>query len=201
MWPFIGGLFGGAGATLLWEVFVRPVITGRSVAEVLAAEVSMNLELLAEFQALSQKRSGIPADLELSTIIFENLVDRIGDLRPDLVGEIVFLYKYFDQINETPKAWVDGVEELRGYQPDSENYWKAEHELRQMIAVFKQSVEKAITRINLVQPKLLESASPWWSLRGRRGPRPSALTVGDLEQRLQRAMRDRHLFLDDTRVE
>ncbi len=199
IWALVGGLFGGAGATILWEVFLRPVVVGRSVAEVLSAEISLNLELLAAVQSLGQKRTGIPADLSLSTVAFDSLTDRIGDLPPNLIGEVVFLYKYFHELNSMPKAWIDGVKELRGYGATSANYKSTERELRQLIGVFRQYVQKSVDRTNLVQPTLLKAAAPWWSIRGRRRRQPLALDVGALERRMDSAMQERQLFLDEER--
>lgn len=193
----IAGLFGGAGATILWEVFVRPVVVGRSVAEVLSAEISLNLEMLAAVQSLGQKRTGIPADLSLSIVAFDSLADRIGDLPPNLIGEVIFLYKYFHELNAMPQAWVEGVKELRGYDAASSNFKSTERELHQLIAVFRQYVQKSVDRTNLVQPMLLKAGSPWWSIRGRLRRKPIALDVGALERRMENAMQERQLFLEE----
>lgn len=192
------GLFGGAGVLLLWEVVLKPMRQGRALAEVISAEVSINLELLTAAQSLSKKLTGVPADLRVSTTVFESVTAQIGDLPPNLVGEVVFLYRYFIDLNAQPQAWVDGVKELRGYQPGSPNYQATERELRRLVAIFRQCLSKAIARTELVQPLLLKAASPWWSIRGRRRSRPVSLNVEDLELRMEKAMRERDLLLDES---
>lgn len=96
-----------------------------------------------------------------------------------------------------PQAWVDGVKELRGYDAASSNFKSTERELHQLIAVFKQYLQKSIDRTNLVQPILLEAGSPWWSIRGRLRRKPIALDAGALERRMENAMQERQLFLEE----
>ncbi len=140
--------------------------------------------------------SGLPADFSPSTVVFENVAPQIGDLPPNLVGEVVFLYRYFTELNAQPEAYVAGVKELRGYAAGSANYQVTERELRQLIAVFKQYVGKAINAIERVQPTVLRASTPWWSIRGRRRRKPVSLSVDDLERRMEKSMRDRNLLLD-----
>ncbi|MGH9159365.1 MAG: hypothetical protein ACRD2X_05190 [Vicinamibacteraceae bacterium] len=137
----------------------------------------------------------IPPDFSLSTKVFEAIVDRIGELHPQVVAEIVFLYRYFLEMNEHPRAYSDCVKELRAYEPGSENYRSCEREVRHYVAVFNQYVEKAIQRIELVQPLLLRNAFPWWSPRRGRRPGESQLTLEHLRQQIARSTREREAIL------
>ncbi len=74
------GLFGGIGAVLAWELFVRPVVQGRAIAEVLSAEVSFNLEYLTA-AGLVAKPNSIPMDFALSTSVFDSVIDRVATCR------------------------------------------------------------------------------------------------------------------------
>jgi hypothetical protein len=186
----IAGLFGGTGAVLVWEVVIRPVVQGRAVAEVLSAEVSFNLEYLAAARVVARPNS-VPMDFSLSTSVCDSVADRIGDLPPNLVGEVVFLYRYFTELNKLPLGYGETLREFRSYEPGSPNHQAAQRELGALIAVFNQNVQKAIARIELVQPLLLAAASPWWSIRGRRRRKPITLDVDALRQRMERSMRDR----------
>ncbi len=156
----IGGLFGGTGAVLVWELMLRPLVHGRAIAEVLSAEVSLNLEYLTA-ASLVARGNTIPMDFALSTSVFESVTDRIGDLPPNLVGEVVFLYRYFTELNKQPTAYGDTLKEYRNHHPGSSNHQGLERELGSLIAVYNQNVHKAIARIQLVQPLLLKAASPW----------------------------------------
>lgn len=75
------GLAGGAVTVLLWEVFLRPAREGRVVAEVLAAEVSYNLQYLVA-TIVRPNRRGIGADFKISTQVFDSTLDRLGFLPP-----------------------------------------------------------------------------------------------------------------------
>ena len=184
------GLFGGAGATLLWELVLKPMRERRGIAEVLSAEVSMNLQLLGAASTLANPRK-IPPDFRLSTAVFESITDKVGELPPQLVAEVVFLYHYFTELNEQPKAYVDCVKEIRGYDSGSQNCQSAEREILAQVAVFNQYVQKAITRINLVQPLLLKAAFPWWSPRRWRRRPAVLLKMEELQQRMAKSLRER----------
>ena len=156
---FLAGAFGGSGAVLLWELALRPWVHGRAVAEVLSAEVSQNLKYLTAASMLA-KANKIPSDFSVGTAVFASLTDRIGDLPPDLVGEVVFLYRYFEELNRMPSRFGESLRELRSYESASANYQACERELVAAIGIFNQTVIKAINRIQLVQPLLLKAASP-----------------------------------------
>jgi len=184
------GLFGGIGAVVIWEIFIRPIREGRDLAEVLAAEVSFNLEYLVA-ATLRAKGTGIGVDFSVSTAVFDSTVDKIGALPPQLVGEVVFLYRYFAELNQLPKTYAELLTQYRSYDLGTENKRASERELQGAIQVFGQNLDKAIKRIQLVQPRLLEAARPWWSWRAWRSPKPVALDVDALQARMEQAARER----------
>lgn len=139
------GLFGGIGAVLVWELFVRPLVQGRAIAEVLSAEVSFNLEYLTA-AGLVAKSNSIPMDFSLSTTVFDSVIDHVGDLPPNLVGEVVFLYRYFTELNKQPTGYAEALREYRGQQAagraGSPHQQAAERELAGIIAVFNQTIQE-----------------------------------------------------------
>jgi hypothetical protein len=187
----VSGLFGGAGVLLLWEIVLRPMRQGRALAEVLSAEVSINLELLVALQAVGQRRSAIPPDLRFSTTVYDNLMGQLGDLPPDLVRDVVFLYRYFSELNAQPPAYVASVREMRKCAPGSAEYRSIDQEIRMQIVIFNDYVGKAIARIELIQPLGLKAAAPWWSIRGYRRPPSISLNQADLKQRVDATLRRR----------
>jgi len=180
----IVGLFGGAGATLLWELVLKPMHDRRNIAEVLSAEVSINLRFLgaAHFFATSQK---IPSDFCLSTTVFDSVVDKVGYLPPDVVGEVVFLYRYFNELNRLPDKYSQYIAELRTAPTEAPHRPQVEKELQACVAVFNSYIDKAITRVNLVQPLLLRNAFPWWSIRRWKHQPSKDLEITDLAQTLE----------------
>lgn len=60
-----------------------------------------------------------------------------------------------------------------------------------LVAVFNQYVQKAITRINLVQPLLLEAAFPWWSPRCWHRRPALLLNMEEFQQRIAKSVRER----------
>lgn len=193
---FILGVLGGATATLLWEVVLRPIFARRAIAEVLAAEISINLQLLAAAESLANPKK-IPPDLSLSTKVFESITDQVGNLTPRLVAEVVFLYRYFFDLNEHPKAYTACIIELRGYEPGSSNYSACEKELLTQVKVFNHSVVKAINRVNLTQPLLLKAAFPWWSIRRWRRPTEAQINITELQEQIAKSKRERDSLAEE----
>lgn len=189
------GLFGGAGATLLWETVLKPRRERRSVAQVLSAEVSLNLQLLAAALVGADAKK-LPPDFRLSTMVFDAVAERIGELRPDDVGEVVFLYNHFTNLNRLVEFYVQYVDDLRACPPDAPHRGTIVSEIQSCIRAFYGSIDKAVNRTNLVQPRLLRAAKPWWSLRKWRSQQSQMLCLDEIAQRMQLSEQHRSAVMD-----
>lgn len=171
---------------------------GRSVAEVLSAEVSLNLQLLgaAKVTATTTK---VPPDFELSTMVFDAVAGQIGTLKSQTVGEVIFLYRYFKQLNQLPKTYVGFVNDLRSAS-DSAHRIAIERELRSSVEVFNSYIDKAINRANITQPMLLAAAFPQWSPRRYRRTPSQELTIKELAARVNQFQADRAKLAEDIRT-
>jgi hypothetical protein len=156
---------------------------GRSVAEVLSAEVSLNIQMLGAAK-LHARPDKIPPDFELSTMVFDAVAAQIGGLKSQTVSEVIFLYRYFKQLNELPATYIGFVNDLRAAGSASPHRETIERELRTCVEIFNSYIEKAITRANIAQPMLLSGAFPWWSLRTYRRPKSKELELGELAGRV-----------------
>ena len=192
------GLFGGAGATLLWELVLKPMRERRNVAEVLSAEVSLNLELLAAAE-LHARPDNVPSDFELSTMVFDAMAERIGELPSQTVREVIFLYRYFKQLNELPKIYVNSVDNFRAVSADSPHRKAIESEIRGCAQVFNSHVAKAIHRVNLTQPMLLAAAFPWWSPRKYRNAPSRELGLREMAERVLVSQAERAKLAEEIR--
>jgi len=192
------GLFGGAGATLLWEVFFKPKRDRRNVAEVLSAEVSLNLQMLAATLVTAHPKR-IPSDFALSLAVFNAVTEKIGELPSRDVGEVIFLYSYFEQLNQLPKTFAQYVDTYRNTAPDSPHRERIEKELQSCIDVFNSYLDKAINRINIVQPRLLRSAFPWWSCRRWTTQRSRQLDLEEVARKAQLSLAHRAQVADEVR--
>ncbi|MGH7228018.1 MAG: hypothetical protein ACREIH_02285 [Nitrospiraceae bacterium] len=135
------------------------------MAEVLAAEVSINIQYLA-VAFVSRNPSKVPPDFRLSTTVFESVVGRLGELPPALVGEVVFLYRYFEELNRLPEKYVGYVNDLRSAMAaDTNRRNQIDREIQACVDVYNSYLDKCIDRLDLVQPMLLNVAFPFWSPR------------------------------------
>ncbi len=192
------GLFGGAGATLLWELVLKPMRERRNVAAVLSAEVSLNLELLSAAKLLARP-DNVPSDFELPIMVFEAMAERIGELPSQTVREVIFLYRYFKQLSELPKIYVRSVDTLRAVPADSPHRKAMESEIRSCVEVFNSLVAKAIHRVNLTQPMLLAAAFPWWSLRKYRRAPSQELDLREMAERVRVSQAERARLAEEIR--
>lgn len=169
---------------------MRPKRERRALAEVLAAEISINMQLLAGAHQLASPTK-VPPDIHFSTVVYESVLEKVGELPPDMVGEIVFLYGYFDELNEHPRMYTNLLAQLRELPDDSKHRLQIERELTTCAKVFNSYVEKTINRVNLVQPHLLKAAFPWWSAR-RYQRRPSLqLDMEEVAHRIVKSKAER----------
>lgn len=176
-------LFGGAGATLTWEALLKPHLDRRSLAEVLAAEISINLQLLGVAK-VGASATKVPPDFALGMSVYSSVLPRLGVLPPRLVGEAVFLYRYFEELSRLPTRYVHLIAELRTSDENPSLRAGLEKELQVCVNVFNSYVDKAIDRINLVQPMLLAAAFPRWSFRRYKRRRSESLSFEEIARRL-----------------
>jgi hypothetical protein len=104
MTPFLtilGGLFGGAGATLIWEMAIRPVREGRAFSRLLLTELVINRRIIAERIRILDTNPLPPKGFRLYTVIFDSSAGRLSEL-PLGVGALVYwVYRYFERLMYT----------------------------------------------------------------------------------------------------
>jgi len=176
--PWVQGLFGGAGVTLLWEGLLKPTRDRRSLARVLASEISINIQYAAGQRLyLNHNPSGIPSDFAMSDAVFEATAARIGDLPPNVIGEVVLLYGGLRDLNRIPASFALALREFRSKSgPDQK---VVQMELDSHFGVYRTSLEKFVERANVLLPKLHRIATPWFRI-DLRLKKKRVLTLEDL---------------------
>jgi hypothetical protein len=118
-------------------------------------------------------------------MVFEAVAERIGELPPDTVGEVIFVYSYLKKLSQLPKTYTQYINDFRACPVDAPHRDQLQREINSCVIVFNGYVEKAINRVNITQPLLLKSAFPWWSPR-RWSRRPSReLPLDEIAHRLR----------------
>jgi hypothetical protein len=169
--PWVQGLFGGAGVTLVWEALLKPRREKRSLARALAEEVAINLQLAAAQHSINQQSSkAIPGDFSFQTAVYHALIARLGEL-PDLdVARLVGLYAKMDGINKIPPEYAQLIEEWRalprrGAAPlESETSARVKRDLDRAILIFGEGVANVLTLANEILPRLRRASVPLWRL-------------------------------------
>lgn len=99
-WPFLKGIIGWGAASFVVENFFKPRKARRSLAHVLAEEVSLNLQLVVSQLAwFGLHPNEIPADLKLLDRVYETNTARIGELPDELTGPLILHYERIGTIN------------------------------------------------------------------------------------------------------
>jgi hypothetical protein len=94
------GLFGGVGATALWEGLVRPRRDARNIARSLSAEIRLNHErLVRAVKTREESPRSIPFNVHLSTLVFESAVEKLAELPEEVLPDLVRVYHRFTSIN------------------------------------------------------------------------------------------------------
>jgi hypothetical protein len=164
----VQGLFGGAGAILLWEAFLKPARERRSLAHMLAEEIGLNIQHAAAQLSYAKKHNpkGIPADFVLSEVVFNAVAARVGEL-PALAGDVVHLYQRVATMNRLPTDFsetLDRLRDLEAQNPADARVKQHRDLLDNMLVVYRSSLDTFINLGNEVLPKLREAARPWYRL-------------------------------------
>jgi hypothetical protein len=154
------GLFGGVGATALWEGFVRPTPTRRHLARLLVAEVRINYH---QVEWLVKQRSDfpnfLPLNVSFSTSIFDSLAEQVGELPEDMLQDLVRLYGRFRNvtgIGSTLSAMFDAYESAA---EESELKVRLNQRMQERIDALYLGVERCRSAIADVLPKLVRCAA------------------------------------------
>jgi hypothetical protein len=163
--PWLQGLFGGAGVTFLWEVFLRPSRARRSVARVLAEEVSIGLEhCAAQRLQLELTPTTLPADFQISANAFDALANQLGELPASTVGGVVLFYHQAKVMNGLPIGYgaVHNRWQALATAGDTPERKALKEELERYLLVYKMGLEKMVERANELLPQLRRLSVPMW---------------------------------------
>ena len=183
----------GTLTTLLWNAFLQPRIIGRSLAEVLAADMSLRLQSIAA-EKLQREHSArtVPVRNPVPTMVFRAVVGRIAELPRGLVGDVILTYQIFERLNETSdraNALIDRLREVES--TDATTAGSLNTQLAECLANYERLLDNSGTRINDLQPRLIAAARPWWSIRRIGAPPPQSVTAEDLLPKMDELRRAR----------
>jgi hypothetical protein len=99
-------LFGGAGGSLLLDLWWKPRRTRRRVAALLMHEINVNVQAMAVHAYL---REGHPrqvsADFRLSRLAFDALAAEVAELPPMVAADVIVLYHHFEHLHVLREAF------------------------------------------------------------------------------------------------
>jgi hypothetical protein len=198
----IGGLAGSA-LTFAWELFLKPLMAGRMLAEVIAADLSLQLQAIAA--NLAQVRANprtIPHRKPVPTVVYAAIASRLGELPRDVVGETILMYRSFERLNEVAELAASIFEQMEVAEERADQTQLAvlTRRLHREVAQYHAMLEGSLARMNELQPKMVAHAMPWWSLRFWRARKAENLplkTVTDMVEKRQADLEQRQATLRD----
>ncbi|HEY7770272.1 hypothetical protein [Longimicrobium sp.] len=145
----LSGLFGGAGATLLWELYLKPRRERKSVGRTIAGETSLNLQLIALQLAAGEHNPGaVPSDFRLSTLAFEALASSIGELPTEPRQLVILLYNRVQYLNRLVDLYSHTVDKLRETPGESPAKVALDREARAASEAFYRILERTFETAN-----------------------------------------------------
>ncbi|MBW3570127.1 MAG: hypothetical protein KY467_03370 [Gemmatimonadetes bacterium] len=104
----LAGLFGGFGAIVLWEAFLKPLSDRRQTARVLAAEIRWHLQHFHEIIEIRSRDPGmVPQDRPFTHPGFEAVGSAIGALPSDVLIDVLAFYRTADTIASLTKDFAE----------------------------------------------------------------------------------------------
>jgi hypothetical protein len=187
--PFtlLTGLFGGAVSTAAWELGLSPFRQRRRLAETLSAEVSHNIQVIAAALVRRTPRL-VPSDFSVSTMVFDATVAEIGVLPSHLIGEVVLLYRHFAELNKMRDMYSEAVRAIRDLPAGSRLEAQLRNEAQEVIDHYNAYLETVADRVYLVQPLLLSTAFPLWSVRRWTRKPSKTLPLEDAAKRAKQSL-------------
>jgi hypothetical protein len=193
----------GTVTTLLWNAILHPRIVGRSLAELLAADISLRLQaVLAEQLQAGENPRTIPQRNPVPTVVFRAVVGRVAELPREIVGDVVLTYQIFERLNETSARTNDLVERFRLFgDVQSPERSVLDKEIALSLSNYHRLLQAAGVRMNNLQPKLIAAARPWWSIRWQGAPAAQTLKGEGLASKMADLRNARDAAADAIRLD
>jgi hypothetical protein len=168
------GLFGGAAATLTWELLIKPGRERRSLARAIAGEMELNhRQLAAHIVMLDAMPQNIPGDFSLSTVVFEAVAPRLGELNAELIFRLVVTYGMFRSLNRlASQVYPEAVKEFRALKPDDPAIRRQRQFLDGLIGIYGSHLRDGATRTKEALALLRKRTRVWFL------PEPKIPTFG-----------------------
>lgn len=156
------GLFGGIGGTILWEGILGPFRRRRNAARAIAAENSINLQMVAGLvRSPAYARKHIPSDFRLTTIAFDGLSDRVAEFPPEVLRSVLHWYSLVEYLNETVAAYAELVDRRRALDDENPAVPGLERDLAASIEAFYRILGRAIEVGGRTQDLVFEVGESW----------------------------------------
>ena len=165
LWSLVVGILIGLVPAALLELSLKPRRDVRNVARILRAEIALNMHLLA-IQATYRFKNpkSIPADFMLAHVGYDALTDKIGELKGQLLTDVILLYRRFAYLEEVKDIFGAPYDDREAAPVGSEQRKRIEGHLDTAIEAFNRTLDGTLDHINLVLPRLDRTAYfrlPW----------------------------------------
>lgn len=172
----LAGLFGGAGATLVWELGIRPGRDRRGFARLLIAELLVNRRVVAnELAARSTRPTNIPQNpWTLYTSVFQSSTARLAELPLRTSVLVYWCYRYFHRIESFGERFWTLSEKGRIGEPGWDEL------MRRVDENYEMALKNSLMAIDKTTPVLEHAALPPWSRRRRRLARTTRVQMDEI---------------------
>jgi hypothetical protein len=150
----VSGLFGGVGAVLIWEIWLKPRRERRILASLILAEVIQNTRYIRGYLKIRETQPNhIPEEFHIPTLAFDAVIARLGELPPKALGHILQIYRNVGDANRVALVYHTLLREYREMTPDDARREGIRREIGVTITMFFQFLESIPGSMNaLLRP-------------------------------------------------
>lgn len=172
----LGGLFGGAGATILWELWLKPARERRAITRLLLLEIQMNRRII---ELIHVDLSVHPTPLRgfyLHTKIFDSSAARLADISGTSAALTYWTHRYFERLMWTAQRHWNFLDRHQG-NLDSPNAKRFIEASRHTWATY---LSGSLVVADKARTALEASLLPPWSSRRRELRAAAAFNASDV---------------------
>jgi hypothetical protein len=176
----VGGLFGGAGATIIWELAIKPPREERAFARMLLTELLINKRIITGRISVADSRPWPPRGFRLYSHIFSSSAGKLSDLSTRTGALVYMSYRYFDKLTDLADQYWRYLDDGADFKEGTGKQLS-----ESMISSWNMYLKHSIYAIDKCTVALEYSALPVWSKRRREMKNEFTAHASDIESFLE----------------
>lgn len=191
VWSAIVGAATATVLTVVWETVLKPRILARSLAELLAADLSTHaINVAVEILLQEEDPRNLPAQGLYTFEVFNAATGRLGELRRAILVDLIVTYRLLARLNAHAELAAASHEVARDATSEAGRRMRARQSVRRAVAVYAVDLQRTKKRLNKMLPELQRASRPWWWPPTWLAPAPRNLSAAEMREQIKAAEKD-----------